>query len=103
MDNRIYLECINSKSKKFYELTLDKTFVYIKCGRINKKAKNFSKSFKDEIAAAKFFQKQTIKKLKKGYKKSTQKIEQLTFFSEFEIQSFLYTEEEYIRSGKLPY
>lgn len=105
MDDKIYLECINSKSNKFYELILKGSKVYINYGRINKSGKKFTKKFNDENAAAKFFQKQTIKKFKKGYKKSYKKniknVLQLNIFSEFEIQSFLYTEDEYRKLKKI--
>lgn len=100
---RVYLEFVSSRSKKFYELNLDNKIVYIRCGKITKIGRLFIKKFDSNLAAATFYERQVKKKIKQGYKESIQKVTQLTFFSELEILSFLYTEEEYIRSGKLPY
>lgn len=89
MEQVEYLECINSKSKKFYELLLQNNDVIIRAGRINHIGRLFKKTFNSPEEAYTFFQKQILKKKKKGYRKSLQEVTQLCFFSKIEILSFI--------------
>lgn len=82
MNKKTYLECVNTKSKKFYEIEVIENNVFIQAGRINCHGKSFKKSFDTPAGAEKFYLKQVNKKLKKGYKKTQKKIvgeKQLSF------------------------
>jgi len=54
---KIYLECINSRSKKFYEIELKNKLVKLTHGKINGKERHLNKKFKDGTAATNFYQK----------------------------------------------
>jgi predicted DNA-binding WGR domain protein len=66
----IYLEFVDEKHHKFYELTLDKNLIKITYGRIGRQGKFKLISFQEYEQGYKLFQNQFTKKLKKGYKKA---------------------------------
>ncbi|MFN8579134.1 MAG: WGR domain-containing protein [Candidatus Sericytochromatia bacterium] len=66
----IYLEFIDEKHHKFYELSLDKNLLKINYGRIGRKGKLKLIYFQEYEQGYKLFQNQFTKKLKKGYKKA---------------------------------
>jgi predicted DNA-binding WGR domain protein len=65
----VYLECIDGSSSKFWEATQAGGKVIIRFGRIGSDGTRTEKDFGgDTAAAAKFAEKMTNEKLKKGYK-----------------------------------
>jgi predicted DNA-binding WGR domain protein len=73
---KIYLECINSRSKKFYEIELKNKSVNMSFGKINGKEKYLNKKFEDKPTATNFYQKKLNSKLK-TYSVSKKRFEQL--------------------------
>jgi predicted DNA-binding WGR domain protein len=63
-----YLECVEGKSNKFYEISYDATEVTTRYGACGKDGTRGSKSFDTEAEAKKFFDKTVAEKTKKGYK-----------------------------------
>ena len=66
----IYLELVTVSNHKFYDLVLDKNLIKINYGRIGRKGKLKVIYFQDANLASNFFDKQIIKKCRKGYRKS---------------------------------
>lgn len=89
-DEKIYLECINSKSKKFYEISLCQNQVFIRAGRIDCLGRFYKNIFDTPDEAREFYFKQINKKFKRGYSipKLLKKFTQLSFLSEIDILRF---------------
>lgn len=85
MHKSIYLECVNNRSNKFYELELDNSKVIVNYGRINKAGKELNKIFTSTSEASNFYEKQLNTKLKKysiahkKYSIDNKKFQQLKF------------------------
>lgn len=73
---KIYLECINSRSKKFYEIEIKNKSVNMSYGKINGKEKNLNKKFETKPTAEHFYNKKLKSKLKE-YSLATKRYEQL--------------------------
>ena len=71
--NKVYLELVNNKHYKFYELFLDELTLKISYGRIGKAGKLISLITKDKNDALKIFMKKFKLKMNKGYKESNKK------------------------------